>query len=79
MFLLPHLDALVHVHLQLPLERLHFDGLLLHQRRLGSQDLLLAVLLPGLALLFFQRVGLGLDVVRRFVILLFREVLLDLA
>jgi hypothetical protein len=75
---LAQLQALVHAAFQLLLKRVHFVALLAHQVRLAGQNLLVNVHHELFALLLFQVLGARLHDVSLLIVLLFREVGLDL-
>jgi len=77
--LLALLQELVHLILQLLSQRVHLVLLLLHELGLGGEDLLVANLHVLLSLLLLDLVGALLHLVSLLVVLLSRQVLLNLA
>ena len=76
-FNFPLLQPLVHSELQSLFVGSHLVGLLLHQLRLGSQDLLVSCLFVESRFLFFKIMDSALDLMSFLIVLLFSKICLD--
>ena len=79
MLLLAFLEVLIHLILKALAKRIHLGLLLLHELGLGGEDLLVAVLHVLLALTLLKLVRLLLHLMRILIVLLLRQVRLNLA